>query len=216
MLPAVLAAPIAHAGSADDGWYLAGTYGVAPRLFLRSELNDALVGQFASSPLTLSQTSVTRHGATWTAGVGYWFAEDLAFEAGYLNLGGVHYQAAGTTRTSGTSKPTNLDLHAKTGGATLALVWTAPLWNAWGMELRGGAFLGKTRTRYVSTVGGDDVAQAPSTKADSPLLGAGATYTATPHLVIKLNYAHLFGIKEDALEKKFPADVVTFGLAYAF
>jgi hypothetical protein len=216
MALASLGASGARASSADDGWYLSAGYGAAPRLFLRSDLNDALVDQFSNTPLTLGSSSVSRHGSTWSAGVGYWFAENLAIEAAYLHVGKIHYHAAGSARISGASKATNLELQAKSRGGTLALVWMAPLWNAWGAELRTGAFLGKTDTQYVSVVGGDEISRSTSKQSTAPLLGAGASYTASAHLVFKLEYAHFFGIKEEALEKKFAADVVTLGLTWAF
>jgi hypothetical protein len=213
---ASLGAPGARASSGDDGWYLSTGYGAAPRLFLRSDLNDALVDQFSNTPLTLGTSSVSRHGSTYSAGVGYWFAGNLAIEAAYLHMGKVHYHADGSARISGRDKATNLELDAKSRGGTLALVWMAPLWNAWGAELRAGAFLGKTDTRYVSTVDDEGVSRKLSSKSRAPLLGAAGSYTASAHLVIKLEYAHFFGIREEALEEKFAADVVTLGLTYVF
>lgn len=208
----------AHAASGDSGWYLTAGAGAAPRLFLRSDLNDALVEEFANNktPLTLDASSVDKHNSTWSAGIGYWFAENLAVEAAYLKVGKVHYHAAGSTRISGTDTATNLELDARSRGGSLAVVWTAPLWNAWGAELRAGAFLGKTNTHYTSTVGEDVSADVLSKKGTTPLLGAGGSYSATRHLVLKLQYAHLFHIKEEGLEGRFAADVVTLGLAYVF
>lgn len=203
--------------SGDDGWYLSAGYGTAPRLFLRADLNDALVKEFGSnSPLTLGNTRVSRHGSTYAVGGGYWFAENLAIEAAYLHLGKVQYRATGSARMSGTTRATNLDLHAKSRGGTVSLVWTAPLWNAWGAELRAGAYLGRTDTLYASTVG--DVVNTASLrkKSTAPLLGVGGTYTASPHLVFKLQYAHFFGIQEEALHDEYAADAVTLGLTYAF
>lgn len=213
---ASLGAAEARAASGDDGWYLSAGYGAAPRLFLRAELNDALADEFSRTPLTLDASSVSKHNTTWSAGVGYWFAENLAVEAGYLNVGKVHYHAAGSARVSGTDTPTNLELDAKSRGPTLALVWAVPLWNAWGMDLRAGALRDKTDTRYVSTVGEDVSSDSPSTKSTTLLLGAGGTCAVTAHLVVKLEYAHLFGIKEEALANKFAADVVTLGLTWVF
>ena len=217
MTLASLGASGARASSGDDGWYLSAGYGTAPRLFLRSDLNDALVEEFGSnSPLTLGNTSVSRHGSTYAVGVGYWFAENLAIEAAYLHMGKVQYNAAGSTRTSGTTRATNLTMHAKSRGGTVALVWTAPLWNAWGAELRAGAYLSRTDTLYVSTVGEAVSSDSLRKKSTAPLLGVGGTYTASPHLVFKLQYAHFFGIKEEALHDEYAADVVTLGLTYAF
>ncbi|MEJ0098681.1 MAG: outer membrane beta-barrel protein [Pseudomonadota bacterium] len=216
---AALGASGARAASADGGgWYLTAGAGTAPRLFLRSDLNDALVDEFKTNktPLTLDASSVSKHNSTWSAGVGYWFAENLAVEAAYLKVGKVHYHAAGSADISGTATATDLELDARSRGGSLALVWTAPLWNAWGAELRAGAFMGKTNTHYTSTVGEDVSADVLSKKNTTPMLGAGGSYAATAHLVLKLQYAHLFGIKEEGLENKFAADVVTLGLAYVF
>ncbi len=216
MTLALLGASSARAESAEDGWYLSAGYGGAPRLFLRRELNDALADQFSSSPLTLESSSVSKHNTTWSAGVGYWFAGNLAIEGAYLHVGGIHYHAAGSAQASATSKATNLDLYARSRGGTLALVWTAPLWNEWGAELRAGAYRGKTSTHYFNIVGEDASSDSVAAKSTTPLLGAGGSYAATAHLLFKLEYAHLFGIKEEGLEKKFAADVVTLGLAYVF
>jgi opacity protein-like surface antigen len=203
--------------SGDDGWYLSAGYGTAPRLFLRSDLNDALVEESGSStPLALGSTSVSRHGSTYSVGVGYWFAENLAIEAAYLHMGKVQYHAAGSVRISGTTRDTNLELHAKSRGGTLAMVWMAPLWNAWGAELRAGAYLGKTNTQYVSTIGESVTSESLAKKSTAPLLGVGGSYAASAHLVFKLEYAHFFGIKEGALNDKFAADVVTLGLTCVF
>jgi opacity protein-like surface antigen len=215
MLIAGLGASGAHAAD-GEGWYVAAGYGGAAQEQARRELNDALSEQFSNSPLTLNDTSVSKHNTTWSAGVGYWFAQDFAAEAAYLHVGGVHYHAAGSADVSGTAEASNLDLYAHSHGVTLAVVWTAPLWNAIGAELRAGAFIGKTDTQFLSTVGEDRSSDSLSVKTTTPLLGAGASYAATSHVVLKLEYAHLFGIKEAGFDKKFAADTVTLGLSYVF
>lgn len=207
----------ARAASADDGWYVAAGYGAAPRLFLRSELNDSLVHAFRETPLTLESSSVKKHNTTWSAGVGYWFAENMAIEAAYLNVGKIHYRTNGSAEVSAEeTQATSLDLVAKSRGATVAFVWAAPLWNAWGVDLRAGAFRGKTSSHYISIIDGDEVIAGEKTKSTAPLLGAGGSFTATAHLVVKLDYIHLFGIKEEALSRKSDADLVTLGLSYVF
>lgn len=217
MTLASLYAAGARAASGDGGWYLTAGYGAAPRLFLRSELNDSLVHAFRATPLTLESSSVKKHNTTWSAGVGYWFAENMAIEAAYLNVGKVHYRVTGSAQVAEEStQATSLDLVAKSRGATLAFVWAAPLWNAWGVDLRAGAFRGKTSSHYISVIDGDEVISGEKAKSTAPLLGAGGSFTATAHLVVKLDYVHLFGIKEEALSRKSDADLVTLGLAYVF
>ncbi len=216
MTLASLGASGAHAASAGGGLYLSAGYGAAPRLFLRSELNDALVNAFRETPLTLESSSVKKHNTTWSTGLGYWFAENLGIEAGYLNVGKIHYRAAGSALVSGTSTATSLDLVAKSRGATLSMAWAAPLWNAWGVDVRAGAFRGKTSTHYISVIDGDEVASGESTSSTAPLLGAGGSFAATAHLVVKLDYVHLFGIREESLSRKSDADLVTLGLTYVF
>jgi opacity protein-like surface antigen len=216
MTLASLCASGARAASGDGGWYVAAGYGAAPRLFLRSEIDDALVDAFSEMPLTLESSSVSKRNTTWSAGVGYWFAENLAVEAAYLNVGKVHYRSAGSALVSETSEATSLDLVARSRGATLALVWAAPLWNAWGVDARAGAFRGKTSSQFVSVLGEEESADSVSKTSTVPLLGAGGSFAATTHLVVKLNYVHLFGIKEAAVADKFDADLVTLGLTYVF
>jgi opacity protein-like surface antigen len=216
MLLLSLCASGARAASADGGWYLTAGYGAAPRLFLRSELNDALVDAFRETPLTLDASSVKKHNTTWSTGFGFWFAENLAIEAAYLNVGKIHYRAAGSALVSGAATPTSLELVAKSRGATLALVLAAPLWNAWGVDMRAGAFRGKTSSHFISVIDEDEVVASESTKSTAPLLGAGASYVATAHLVVKLDYVHLFRIREEALSRRSDADLVTLGLTYVF
>jgi opacity protein-like surface antigen len=201
--------------SEENGVYLTASYGTALKLFTHSELDDALLAAFDQS-LTLESSSVQRHGSIWSAGVGYRMGPNLAVEATYLDLGKVHYDAAGSAVVAGASRPSVLALDTKSRGATLALVGMLPLWNAWGVDARLGAYRGKASTAFVSTIGDNETTQSLSEQSTSLLLGIGGSYVATEHLTVRLDYIHLSSIKEKAFNAEFDADVVTAGVTYAF
>ena len=213
-LLAVLGMSSTPAVAEENGVYLVANYGRAPKLLPHSDLDEALVGVFHQS-LTIESSSVRKQD-TWSAGVGYRMGQNFAIEATYLHLGKLHYEASGTTDQSGSTQATHLDLDTKTSGPSLALVWSLSIWNDWGLDARAGVYRGTTSTQAVNTVGESAVPFSVSTRATSPFLGLGGSYIVTEHLIARLDYAHLNGVKEKAFDKSFNADVVTAGITYEF
>lgn len=211
----LLGIPGGSSAAEDNGVYLTASYGRALKLFSHSELDDALREAF-NQTLTLESSSVDRRGSIWSAGVGYRMGPNFAVEATYLDLGKVHYDAAGSATVGSVTRASALVLDTRSRGPALALVGILPLWNAWGVDARLGAYRGKAGTTFVSTIGENEVTQAMSEQSTSLLAGIGGSYVATDHLTVRLDYLHLNDIKEKAFGAKFDADVVTAGVTYAF
>jgi len=203
------------AAAEESGVYVTASYGKAPKLFSRSDLDDAFAAVLKQT-LTLESSSARKHDTIWSAGVGYRMGQNVAVEATYFDLGKIHYDAAGSALLSGTNYATAIDLDTRSRGPALALVWVLPLWNAWGVDTRAGIYHGKTSTRYVTTLGENERSHSGSANSTSLLLGIGGSYTATEHLIVRLDYFHLNDIKEEGFNAKFDADIVTAGMTYQF
>lgn len=212
---AVLGISGTAAASDESGLYLVASYGRAPKFFPRSGLDAALL-EIYDDTLTLDSSSVERDDKVWSAGVGYRLSPHFALEATYLDLGKLHYHAAGTSTIQGPSKTTDVTLDTKSHGPTLALIWALPLWNEWGVDARAGVYRGTTSTQLVNTLGDTPHPLDVAAKSTSLLLGIGGSFVATEHLIVRLDYLHLNKITEQAFERKFDADVVTAGLTYQF
>ncbi len=215
LLPLLLSAAPAVA---DGGLYLGASGGYTLDSYRRTDLNSALVGNFAASDyqLVLSSASLRDQGTPWALEAGYRFSSYFGLEASYLELGSLRYAASGTATSQFGGGKTDVDLDIKSRGPALALVGTLPLTNDWNVEARLGAYEGKTITAFAADVAGTRSSGSESQTSASLLASVGAQYIVSAHWLVRLDYTHLNSLGEKLLGQSFNVDLLTAGVLYAF
>lgn len=202
--------------AADEGGvYIGGDFGAQLHTYSQSALSGELESAFEQSgdELSLASTSMHKDQTLWSADVGYLASPYFAVEASYFDLGELKYQAAGTETSPyyGTSS-FSVDIHIKSQGPALALVGVLPLSDAWQVNVRVGAYEGKTTTDYTT----DGVPGSDSETSTSLMGGVGCAYILGAHWMLRLDYVHLDHLDEKTLGKPFNVDLVKTGVAYVF
>ena len=205
----------AASAAGESGFYIGGDFGVELRTYGQSDLSGALQSTFeqGGEDLALTSTSLRKDRTLWSADVGYMASPYFSVEASYFDLGELKYQAAGTETSSyyGTA-PVSVDIHIKSQGPALALVGVLPLSDAWQINVRLGAYEGKTTTDYTTLAGtGSD-----SQTSTSLLGGVGTAYIFGAHWMVRLDYVHLDHLDEKVLGRAFDVDLMKTGVAYVF
>ncbi len=199
----------------ESGWYLGGDFGFELHTYSESALSGALASDFARSDEGLSLTSTTLRNARtlWSADVGDMVSPYFSVEASYLDLAELKYQGGGTGSSPyyGTA-PVLVNIHIKSQGPALALVGVLPLSDAWQVNVRAGAYEGKTTTDYATLA----TAGSASETSTSLMAGVGCAYILGSHWMLRLDYLHLDHLDEKTLGTPFNVDLVKAGVAYVF
>ncbi|MFM9967142.1 MAG: outer membrane beta-barrel protein [Burkholderiales bacterium] len=124
----------------DTGLYLGGGYGFG-KAGVRT---DGIAAALQRNGFTTVTTSADESSEGWKLFAGYQFHRNIAFEAGYADLG--KFSAFAVTIPAGTTRQT----YNSTGwGADLIAIW--PFGNGFSIYGRGGVLFSETRTNIVNT-----------------------------------------------------------------
>ncbi|HEY4213650.1 MAG TPA: outer membrane beta-barrel protein [Steroidobacteraceae bacterium] len=223
LCPAIVASGlVSPAAFADDGgFYVGGTFGRLISTYSRDDLNAQIDAAFGGteSGFTLNSTLYRKNHLAWSGNVGYMVSPNLGIEASYLSLGSLDYSAAGTVASANPANPAsavNVDVTLKSSGPALAVVGVLPMSNIWSVNARLGAYEGKTKTGFVSTVDTDSTNGKESDSSTSVMGGVGATVAVTNFLLIRVDYLRIQRLKDNLFERTFNVNVVTAGLEFAF
>jgi opacity protein-like surface antigen len=205
----------AEMATAEGGVYVVASYGSALSTYSRREIDDATNAQF-DGRAAIDSSHARKNKPIWSAGVGYLFSPGFGIEASYLSLGTLEYRGDGTGPNPANIASIAVDFETKSRGPALALVWDLPMSNRWGVNARLGAYRVKSSTDYTVTIDEDIDTGTQSATSTSLLAGVGASFTTSPHLVLRLDYLYLDKVKEKLVEEDFDANLITAGFAYVF
>lgn len=210
---------VANANAAERGFYAGGLYGDA-----KSDLDQApfagtammVYGDFGFAPQDITPRFDASDSA-YSFFAGYRWLRNLAFEAGYLDLGSVVYseQASGIFLETGEAENWSQRITSSAGGFTLSALGVLPLNHRFEAFVRGGVLLssGELRLRVSD---GLATAGLRSAKSDVDLLtGAGLSFTFAEIYSLRVEYQRVF----DAGDKdtgEADADVYAAGISVMF
>ncbi len=223
LAPAIAASCIISSTAlADDGgFYVGGTVGRVITTYSHNDLDAQIDAAFGGSDggFTLNSTEYRKSHFAWSGNIGYMFSPNLGIEASYFNLGSLNYSAAGSLASSNpanAASEVNVDVTLKSSGPALAVVGVLPMSNIWSVNARLGAYEGKTKTSFVSTVDTDTTSGQESDKSTSVLGGVGATVAVTNFLLLRVDYLRIQRLKDNLFERTFNVNLVTAGVEFAF
>jgi opacity protein-like surface antigen len=205
----------AQTAAADGGVYLMASYGGTLSSYGRSEIDDAANIELDGAA-TITASEASKNKPIWSAAVGYLFESGVGIEASYLDLGKLRYRGSGSGTASSTIDNVLIDFESRSRGPALAFTWNLPMGNQWGLGARVGAYRVKSSTDYTVTLDEDIEVGTQSATSTSLLAGVGASFTVSPHMILRLDYLYLDKVREKLVEGDFDANLVTAGFAYVF
>ena len=218
--PAIVAiCMVSSAALADEGgFYVGGTVGRLITTYSHDDLDAQIDAAFGGSDggFTLNSTEYRKSHLAWSGNIGYMLSPNLGIEASYLSLGSLDYSAAGTLASANPASAVNVDVTLKSSGPALAVVGVLPMSNIWSVNARLGAYEGKTKTSFVSTVATDTTSGKESDKSTSVMGGVGATVAVTNFLLIRVDYLRIQRLKDSLFGRTFNVNLLSAGLEFAF
>jgi opacity protein-like surface antigen len=205
------------AAADESGFYVGADGGYTLQTDRRRDLDYEFVGAYRSADydIAVGPTSYQRSGIV-AADVGYLFAPYFAVEAAYLDLGTLRYSMRGTDYGYLGRYPVADVLHISSRGPALDAVGRLPLTDAVSLELRLGAYEGKTMSHFWGALAGSYDTNSLSQSSTSVFAAAGASYLLDAHWMVRLDYLYLDRLDEKFFATKFDVGAVTAGFSYFF
>jgi OOP family OmpA-OmpF porin len=145
--------------------------------------------------------------------VGFQFSQYLAAELGWVDMGTIHYEAAGAVSEGGSSYNSSTFVSAKTKGPLLAGIGIWPLGDRWSLDARAGMLFGKTRLKAAAYLEGTYIGEASEKdNKNAVMLGAGVNWAMSPGTAIRVGYTRL----TKAMVDQYDVNAWTLGLKYAW
>jgi hypothetical protein len=126
--------------------YVVASYGGALSSYASSEIDEAANVELDGAA-TIDSSEARKNTPIWSAAIGYLFESGFGIEASYLDLGTLKYRGTGIGTASSRIDSVSIDFESKSRGPALALLWSLPMGNQWGLDARVGACRVKTRSK---------------------------------------------------------------------
>lgn len=210
-----------HSQAAETGFYVGGFYGTADKDDTQAGFDafaDSVYGALAYTPATFTNTFDAKSRGYGFVG-GYRLFQNLAVEAGFMDLGKVVYRerTSGSlsdgTNTLATDAVTNVD--SKVGGISVSALGILPISYNAEVYARGGLMFSSHKYHFFY---GDSVGAIEDeyTESDTDFLaGIGASYTLAEVYALRAEFIRVF----DAGDKEFgegDVDMLTLGVTVRF
>jgi opacity protein-like surface antigen len=207
------------ASAAELGFYAGGFYGEAENELEQAPFaNEALLvyDAFGFGPQAI-QSKFETSDSIYSFFAGYRWLQNLAFEAGFMDLGSVVYsdEAGGIFLETGEPENWNQRITSSTSGFTLSALGILPLNYRMEAFVRGGVLLssGERRVRI-----SDGIASRQGRISESDvdfLAGAGLSFTFAEIYALRLEYQRVFDAG-DAATGEADVDLYALGITVVF
>lgn len=161
----------------------------------------------AAAGATGISSSTDGSGNQWRLQAGYKFNPYFAVEAGYIDLGKADYKA---TYTGGVAKGSE-----KAGGVDLAVLGILPVTDNLSFFAKAGLIAAKVETKLSSTAPAVTNIKDSSTEV-RPLIGAGATYSVSKNIDLRVDYDRVTGLGKAGKGGSMDDNMFSAGVSYNF
>ncbi len=201
-----------------SGLYVGGSFGRAQNEYDTAYVDDKFQkdAKAAGDTLKYTSSSVQKTDNTWWVNAGYLPWPYFGFDAAFLHLGELTYQATGTLQSLFGNEPVLTTATVTSHGPALSLLGRLPLADAFEVDIRVGDYDGKTtltpgllfRSKYTTT---------PTSATNSSLLvSVGAAYTFAGHWSIRLDYIRINQAGNSNTVGTYNVNLATAGATFTF
>ncbi|HEY2686500.1 MAG TPA: outer membrane beta-barrel protein [Steroidobacteraceae bacterium] len=201
-----------------QGLYLDAEFGRARNTYDTNDLDAQWQSVVSESHETLKFTtrSDQRYADAWLASVGYLFNPYIGLEAGFVHAGELRYVASGTVTAGSAAQSTSLRAEVTSHGPLLALVGRLPLLEALDVDLRVGAYDGRSDFNDVLTLGSHSAPGGGEKSTVCLLGGLGVDVRVLNHLSVRLAYLRINHTGDTASTGHFNVDMAMAGMRWTF
>ena len=218
LLLSLVLASWAQAGT-FNGLYLEADFGRARNNYDTKSLDSQWQGLAAEEHQTLKITarSDERDADVWSASAGYLFSDYVGVEAGFVHAGELRHAARATVSAAGTAvQNASLNAEVTSHGPLLALIGRLPLLEGVDLDVRVGAYDGRSVFDDVLTLGNHSAPGSAEKSKVSLLAGVGVGVKVVDQLSFRVAYLHLNHTGDAATTGRFNVDMATAGVRWMF
>ncbi|MGH8178432.1 MAG: outer membrane beta-barrel protein [Steroidobacter sp.] len=206
------------AEAAELGFYVAGHYGNATMKAADKALFDDFAtfvySQFGFTPEQTSSTLGDDTDSSFGMAAGYRLLPNLAFEAGYVDLGEIGYRNDSFGTHIDHQEPWFQKISVSTSGIALSALGVLPLSYRWELYARGGVLFATNETNiYITDFFGAETFRLSDSNTEW-LAGVGTSFSFAEVYAARFEYQRVFDTGSELAQGDI--DVLSIGFTVAF